>query len=105
MLLTIPLLHLAAVLGSWTLATATDSLSKLTHNEFASFNGAPITFKYGLLNATACGQYCERVKDCQAWSYVEGGSECALYSSAALSTIAIQQFAHGRCSDSPAEQK
>ena len=105
MLFTTSLLHLAAIFCSLTLATASaDCLSELTYNEFASFNGAPITFKYGLLNATACGQYCERVKECQAWSYIEGGGECDLYSSPALSTTVIHQFAHGRCSDSPVEQ-
>jgi hypothetical protein len=87
------------------LATAlTGCLSKLTYNEFALFNGAPITFKYGLLNAAACGQYRERVKGCQAWLYVEGGGKCNLYSSPALSTTVINRFAHGRCSDSPVEQ-
>ncbi|KAB8067801.1 hypothetical protein BDV29DRAFT_162992 [Aspergillus leporis] len=105
MLFTIPHLQLAAVFCSLALATASiDCLSELTHNEFAEFNGAPVTFKLGLLNATACGQYCERVKECQAWSYVEGGGECDLYSTSALSTTEIHQFVHGRCSGRTVEQ-
>lgn len=97
MAFTFPALR-ALLLCSLALATASaDCISEVTHNEFASFHGAPITFKLGLLNATACGQYCEKVPECQAWSYVEGGGECDLYSAPAVSTDPIQRFVHGRC--------
>ncbi|KAL3464836.1 hypothetical protein BJX64DRAFT_253842 [Aspergillus heterothallicus] len=90
----------AVLLCSLALATAsTNCVSDVTHNEFASFHGAPITFKLGLLNATACGQYCAKVPDCRAWSYVEGGGECDLYSAPAVSTDPVPRFVHGRCEE------
>ncbi|PKX98030.1 uncharacterized protein P174DRAFT_426373 [Aspergillus novofumigatus IBT 16806] len=73
MLLRIPQIGLAAIFCFLSVATASaDCLSNITYNQLGSFSSAPITFKFGLLNATACGQYCEKTKKCQAWSYVEG---------------------------------
>ncbi|KAG2026716.1 hypothetical protein GB937_001503, partial [Aspergillus fischeri] len=74
LLLKIPQIGLAAIFCSLSLATASiDCLSNVTYNQLGSFSGAPITFKVGLLNATACGQYCEKTKKCEASSYVGGG--------------------------------
>jgi hypothetical protein len=105
MLLRIPQIGLAAVFCSLSLATASiDCLSKHHLQSIGVVQRCTITFKFGLLNAIACGQYCEKTKKCQAWSYVQGGGKCDLYPATALSTFSIRQFVHGYCSNITGEQ-